>query len=140
MTKRVASLALALLCGLVFGIGLLLSTMTQPSKVIGFLDVTGRWDPTLAFVMAGAVGVYALALRWIAQRTPWLGGELQRPARGDFDIPLVAGSAIFGIGWGLSGFCPGPAIVAAGSGAPTALVFVATMLVGTVVGGLLDRR
>jgi len=140
VTKRVASLALALLCGLVFGIGLLLSTMTQPSKVIGFLDVTGRWDPTLAFVMAGAVGVYALALRWIAQRTPWLGGELQRPARGDFDIPLVAGSAIFGIGWGLSGFCPGPAIVAAGSGAPTALVFVATMLVGTVVGGLLDRR
>ena len=124
--------AIAFLAGLTFGVGLLISGMTHPSKVIGFLDVTRRWDPTLAFVMVGAVGVYAIALHWLGQRAPAL-------AR-DIDVRLVAGSAIFGIGWGLSGFCPGPAIVAAGSGATTALVFIAAMLVGSLLGGSLDRR
>ena len=135
------SLVLAGVAGSVFGVGLLLAGMTNPARVVGFLDVTGAWDPSLAFVMGGAVAVYALAFRWIQRRRPdpWFDVLFHLPSRGDIDRPLVVGAAIFGIGWGLGGLCPGPAVVAAFAGSSAALVFVATMLVGLVVGRSLKR-
>ena len=106
--KRVSAFA----CGLIFAIGLGLAGMTQPAKVIGFLDLTGAWDPSLAFVMGGAVLVGLIAFPLIlARRRPWLGGRFALPERNDIDAPLVAGAALFGMGWGLSGYCPGPALV-----------------------------
>jgi uncharacterized membrane protein YedE/YeeE len=130
----------AFAAGLVFGLGLILSGMSDPGKVIGFLDVAGNWDPSLAFVMAGAiaVGVFAFAL---ARRraNAFLGGAMQLPARRDVDRRLVAGSLVFGIGWGLAGFCPGPALVALGSGYAKAAVFVAAMLAGMLVYSALQR-
>ncbi|NVB77176.1 MAG: YeeE/YedE family protein [Kofleriaceae bacterium] len=106
--------------------------MTQPAAVIGFLDPLSGWDPRLAFVMAGAVAVYAIAFRAIRGHmpSPWFDGRFHLPTRADIDRRLVIGSALFGIGWGLGGFCPGPGLVAAASGATGALVFVAAMLVG----------
>ena len=124
----------ALGAGLVFGAGLILSGMTDPGKVIGFLDVAGRWDPSLAFVMAGAivVGFFGFALAGRRGQS-LLGGVLQLPQRRDVDARLVAGSVVFGIGWGLAGFCPGPALVAFGSGVDQAAAFVAAMLGGMVI-------
>jgi uncharacterized membrane protein YedE/YeeE len=117
--------------GLIFGIGLIVSGMTDPGKVIGFLDLFGAWDPSLALVMGGAifVGVFAFAL---ARRrsTTFLGGALHLPAARDIDRRLLGGSLLFGAGWGLAGFCPGPAIVSAGSGQPKAIIFVLAMLAG----------
>ncbi|SCB28401.1 DUF6691 family protein [Cupriavidus alkaliphilus] len=115
---------LALLAGLVFGIGLILSGMANPAKVLGFLDLAGTWDPSLAFVMAGAilVGVAAFALARRRRRS-WLGLAAVTPR-------LLLGSAAFGIGWGLAGFCPGPALVALGAGYAKAWGFVAAMLAG----------
>lgn len=125
--------------GLLFGWGLLLSGMTDPGKVQGFLDLFGAWDPSLALVMGGAiaVGVFAFAL---ARRrtTSFLGGALKMPTSRDIDKPLIVGSLIFGAGWGLAGFCPGPAIVSMASGETKALVFVAAMLVGMLGFKLLD--
>jgi uncharacterized membrane protein YedE/YeeE len=128
-------------CGLVFGLGLLISGMTEPEKVLGFLDVFGAWDATLAFVMAGAVAVagagFALARR---QNAPLFAAKFSWPSRSDIDAPLVAGSALFGIGWGLSGICPGPALVnLAGLTAPI-VVFVAAMIVGMFGYELWQRR
>lgn len=126
------SFALAALAGVMFGAGLLLSGMTAPSKVIGFLDLGKGWDPSLAFVVAGAATVYALLFRVIRRRrtAPWLGLRFDVPTRQDIDRPLVAGAALFGIGWGLGGLCPGPGIVAAASGRGTGIAFVAAMLAG----------
>jgi len=119
------------LCGLIFGAGLLISGMTDPQKVLGFLDLFGAWDATLAFVMAGAVAVaasgFALARRRAA---PAFSPRFVWPDRNDIDAPLVGGAILFGIGWGLAGFCPGPAFTALTTGGSTALIFVATMLVG----------
>lgn len=119
------------LVGLLFGWGLLLSGMTDPGKVQGFLDLAGAWDPSLAFVMGGAilVGVFAFAL---AKRrtTTFLGGVMQLPGSRDIDRPLIVGSLLFGAGWGLAGFCPGPGIVAMAAGEAKAAVFVAAMLAG----------
>jgi len=117
--------------GLVFGMGLYLSGMTQPSKVQGFLDISGRWDPSLAFVMAGAIAVGFLAFSVVKRRTrTFLGDELQLPPIGKVDKPLVVGSFIFGVGWGLLGVCPGPAIFNVGLfDLPTA-IFVVSMAVG----------
>ena len=125
------SLIAALAAGLVFGIGLILSGMTDPGKVIGFLDLAGNWDPSLAFVMGGAiaVGFFAFALAGRRGRT-FLGGALHLPQRRDVDNRLVGGSLLFGIGWGLAGFCPGPALVSFASGVDQAAVFVAAMLGG----------
>ena len=124
----------ALAAGLLFGIGLIVSGMTDPGKVIGFLDVAGHWDPSLAFVMGGAVLVGFFAFRMAAKRTRnFFGGALQLPTRRDIDRPLIAGSVVFGIGWGLAGFCPGPALVSFGSGVDKAAVFVAAMLIGMLV-------
>jgi hypothetical protein len=125
--------------GLLFGAGLVISGMTDPRNVIGFLDFAGRWNPRLAFVMAGAVGVHALLLAVIARRrgaqAPWRGAGRSR-----LDAKLVVGSAIFGVGWGLSGYCPGPAIAALGFGLPTAFGFVLSMIAGTRLGDLVLRR
>ena len=112
---------IALLAGLVFGIGLLVSGMTDPAKVQGFLDLFGRWDPSLAFVMGGAIvvatGAFTLARRRAAAgRKSWSGEPIELPTANTIDARLIGGGVLFGIGWGLAGFCPGPAIVAASSG------------------------
>lgn len=130
----------AFAAGLVFGIGLILSGMTDPGKIIGFLDLAGRWDPSLAFVMAGAVLVGFFAFRLAGQRgRSFLGGALHLPARRDIDARLIAGSAVFGVGWGLAGFCPGPALVALGAGIDQAALFVAAMLAGMVIYDAAER-
>ena len=117
--------------GLVFGIGLLLSGMSDPGKVKGFLDLAGSWDPSLAFVMAGAIAVGLFAVRFAARRArTFFGHALELPTARDIDLRLVAGSAVFGVGWGLAGFCPGPSLVALGAGADQAVVFVISMLIG----------
>ncbi len=132
MQKRHFLPAFAL--GLLFGLGLCLSGMTQPLKVQGFLDVAGLWDPSLAFVMGGAVGVGLLGF-WLARRTPrsLLGEAFSFPPESGVDAPLLIGSAIFGVGWGLSGVCPGPAIVNLGFFSENALIFAAAMLIGMVL-------
>jgi len=124
----------AFAAGLVFGIGLILSGMTDPGKVIGFLDVAGPWDPSLAFVMGGAILVGFFAFRVAGKRPQaFLGGAMHLPQRRDIDNRLVGGSLVFGIGWGLAGFCPGPALVSFASGVDQAAVFVAAMLGGMLV-------
>ncbi len=134
-------IALAFVAGLVFGLGLLLSGMADPGKVLGFLDLAGAWDPSLAFVMAGAIGVGALAFALARRRKrSLLGDAMQLPTKTGIDRRLVAGSLLFGAGWGLAGFCPGPALVALGMGESKAIVFVAAMLAGMGIFELVDRR
>jgi uncharacterized protein len=129
---RVMSLVIAALAGVLFGVGLLLSGMTVPARVVGFLNPLGGWDPSLAFVMGGAVVVYAIAIRVIrrARRDPWFDVRFHLPTRADVDAQLVIGAAVFGVGWGLGGFCPGPGLVAAASGSTPAIAFVLAMLAG----------
>lgn len=130
----------ALLSGLLFGIGLMVSGMANPAKVLGFLDVAGRWDPSLAFVMAGAIAVGSIAFMLAKRRKKsLLGLPMQIPASTDVTRRLVLGSAVFGVGWGLAGFCPGPALVALGAGFPKAWGFVAAMLGGMILFELLGR-
>ena len=118
-------------CGLLFGAGLLISGMTQPDKVLGFLDIFGAWDATLAFVMAGAVIVTSLGFALARRRgAPILASKLQWPTRHDIDAPLLIGAALFGIGWGLVGLCPGPAIVNLASLSLPVIVFVVAMAAG----------
>ena len=132
---------MALVAGLLFGAGLIVSGMANPAKVLGFLDVAGHWDPSLAFVMAGAIAVGTLAFLIAGRRgRSWLGRPIQWPTATGITARLVLGSAVFGIGWGLAGFCPGPALVALGSGVPKAIGFVGAMLVGMAVFSLLERR
>lgn len=119
------SLLLACLSGLIFGLGLLVSGMSNPAKVQGFLDIAGAWDPSLAFTMAGAIGVAMPCFFWAQQRSrTWLGLPLALPVNSRVDRRLVLGSVLFGIGWGLSGICPGPALVGLGGGFFPAMVFV----------------
>ena len=126
--------------GLLFGIGLMFSGMTDPGKVIGFLDLFGTWDPSLALVMGGAIMVGFFAFTVAKKRTTtFLGGVLRFPTNTDIDKKLVIGSLMFGTGWGLAGFCPGPALVSMADGQPKALVFVVAMLVGMVGFELMDR-
>lgn len=123
--------ALAFVAGLVFGLGLLLSGMADPAKVLGFLDLAGAWDPSLMFVMGGAVGVGVVAFAAARRRTRSLLGEpMQWPTATAVDRRLLAGALLFGAGWGLAGFCPGPALVALGLGQSKAGVFVVAMLAG----------
>lgn len=138
---RWMSLVLAGVAGVLFGIGLLMSGMTQPARVIGFLDPVSGWDPTLAFVMGGAVGVYGIAYRIIQRRRkdPWFDVRFHLPTRRDIDPQLVAGAAVFGIGWGLGGYCPGPALVSAGGAATSIVVFVVAMLAGMVLQSVTSR-
>jgi uncharacterized membrane protein YedE/YeeE len=134
----------ASIAGLVFGLGLLLSGMADPAKVLGFLDVAGAWDPSLIFVMGGAVGVGAVAFAAARRRArSLLGDTLQLPTKTAVDRRLLAGALLFGAGWGLAGFCPGPAIVALGLGEAKAFVFVGAMLAGMglfELAGLIRRR
>jgi uncharacterized membrane protein YedE/YeeE len=134
--------AVSFLAGLTFAAGLCLSGMTRPSKVIGFLDVAGAWDPSLALVMVGAIVVSALAFLRAGQRAaPALGGSFDLPdARSPVTARLVVGAAIFGVGWGLSGLCPGPAVVTLASGQTGALAFVGSMLAGMAVLRLVEGR
>ena len=126
--------------GLVFGIGLVVSGLVNPAKVLGFLDLAGAWDPSLAVVMAGAVAVGAIAFAVAGKRaSTLLGAPMALPAARGIDRRLVLGSLAFGVGWGLAGFCPGPALVALGAGKVKALVFVAAMLVGMLVFELVER-
>ena len=131
----------SLLCGLIFGSGLLISGMTQPAKVLGFLDIFGRWDPTLAFVMAGALAVssvgYALAR---GQIRPVIAAQHFWPEKTDIDRPLVIGSVLFGIGWGLVGLCPGPALENLAGLSPRVFVFVIAMIAGMGALDLWQRR
>lgn len=123
----------AALSGLVFGLGLIASGMTNPYKVQSFLDVTGKWDPSLALVMGGAIAVASLAFAWARRRQrSWSGDLMEWPSKKGVDRRLLVGGALFGMGWGLAGFCPGPAIVAMGAGMQEAWIFGAAMLVGFV--------
>ena len=124
----------AAFAGLLFGYGLSLSRMVDRHVVLGFLDVTGHWDPTLVFVLAGAVGVALVGYRLVLARArPVLAQTFQIPTRTSIDAPLLIGAAVFGVGWGLSGYCPGPAISASALGVANALVFLASMLAGMMV-------
>ncbi|MFZ2311480.1 MAG: YeeE/YedE family protein [Methylobacter sp.] len=131
----------AFLAGLLFGLGLIISGMTNPSKVIGFLDLAGAWDPSLAFVMGGAILVGAIAFSIAKKRQrSLLGAPMRLSSATKLDSRLLLGSLVFGIGWGLSGFCPGPAVVTAAAGQPKALIFVASMLAGMAIYSMIERR
>ena len=126
--------------GLLFGLGLLLSSMTDPAKVLGFLDLFGAWDPSLAFVMGGAIFVGFFAYTLARKRsTNFLGGALQLPKSSEIDKRLVLGGLTFGAGWGLAGFCPGPGIVSMASGEVKAAVFVAAMMAGMMIFEIAER-
>ena len=132
---------MALVAGLIFGLGLILSGMTNPAKVIGFLDLAGNWDPSLAFVMAGAIAVSFLPFRLAGKRSiAILGGPIRLPTSTELDRPLVFGSLAFGIGWGLAGYCPGPALTSLLSGGMKPIIFVAAMLAGMAIFELLQWR
>lgn len=130
----------AFLIGLLFGGGLLVSGMTQPEKILGFLDIAGRWDPSLIFVMVGALAVAAVGFRVADTRNASLFGDpVWRPATSAIDRRLLAGAAIFGTGWGLAGVCPGPALTNLGFGSLPAALFVGTMIAGMIGYELLAR-
>ena len=121
----------AFAAGLLFGLGLIVSQMVNPAKILGFLDLSGPWDPTLAFVFAGALAVAVPGVQLVLRRgRPVLAEKLSLPGRTDVDAALVAGAALFGVGWGLAGFCPGPAVTALTTGHPTVALFVAAMIAG----------
>lgn len=131
----------SLLAGLVFGLGLILSGMADPAKVLGFLDLAGPWDPSLALVMIGAIAVGLVAFNVVKQKTrSLLGMQLKLPTVRHIDRRLLGGSLLFGVGWGIAGFCPGPALAALGMGELKAAVFVAAMLLGMGIFELFERR
>ncbi len=129
----------AFFAGALFAVGLVVAGMTQPSKVIGFLDFFGAWDPSLMFVMVGAIGIHFVLFRWILRRpTPLFRARFEIPSRRDLTPRLILGSAAFGAGWGLGGFCPGPGIASLGAGSLWAITFVAGMTGGFVAHRLLE--
>lgn len=130
----------AFIVGLIFGIGLIVSGMTDPSKVIGFLDLAGRWDPSLGLVMAGAVMVGLLAFPFATRRDrSLLGNAMRLPTATQIDRRLVLGGLAFGVGWGLAGYCPGPALASLASGGAKPLIFSAAMLAGMALFELVER-
>ncbi len=130
---------LGLLCGLVFGIGLVVAGMSDPAKVLNFLDVSGVWDPSLAFVMGGAIVTAFVGYRWAWRRTaPAMMDRFDVPSSSAIDRPLLVGAALFGMGWGIGGFCPGPAWTALPLLAPGTLAFLPAMLAGLWLGGRLQ--
>lgn len=131
---------IALMVGLVFGLGMIVSGMTDPAKVIGFLDLAGDWDPSLAFVMAGAilVGIFAFAVARKRERS-LLGAPMRLPTATNIDRRLVLGSLAFGVGWGLAGYCPGPALASLATGGVKPLIFTLAMLAGMALFEVLDR-
>ena len=131
----------ALLSGVLFGLGLAISGMTDPAVVLGFLDLFGDFNPALMFVLGGAVGTTMLAFRLVLRRpAPLLEDRFQLPTRKDIDARLVIGAGLFGIGWGLAGYCPGPALTGITAGMPSAILFSAAMLAGMVLFGLWNAR
>jgi len=125
------ALLISLLLGLVFGVGLILAGMTNPAKVLAFLDIAGNWDPSLALVMSAAIAVAAPAFALARRRdVAWLGAPISSEPKASIDVALIVGSVLFGLGWGLSGYCPGPALVGLGAGILPALVFVIAMVFG----------
>ncbi|MCC5795490.1 MAG: YeeE/YedE family protein [Chromatiales bacterium] len=131
----------ALLCGLLFGVGLAVAQMTNPMKVLAFLDIFGDWDPSLAFVMGGALAVMLVGYPLVRRRgAPLFDSQFHVPTRRDLDARLIGGSALFGIGWGIAGYCPGPVIAALGFGITEPLLFVAAMLAGAQLQRLLMDR
>ncbi|MEL6572512.1 MAG: DUF6691 family protein [Pseudomonadota bacterium] len=132
---------LGFLCGLIFGVGLVISGMSDPAKVLNFLDVAGNWDPSLAFVMGGASVTAYIGYRLVWKRpAPLVMADFDIPKSTAIDRPLLTGAALFGIGWGIGGFCPGPAWTALPLMAPGTLAFVPAMLVGIVIGGPLKAK
>jgi uncharacterized membrane protein YedE/YeeE len=131
----------ALAAGLIFGAGLIISGMADPAKVQNFLDIAGSWDPSLAFVMIGAIAVTFTGYRFVLRRPkPLASPRFHLPTKSEIDARLVAGAAIFGIGWGLAGFCPGPALVSLGIGSDGARIFVLFMLLGMAAAALIAAR
>jgi uncharacterized membrane protein YedE/YeeE len=134
MMKKHFSLISQYAIGILFGSGLIISGMSNPQKILSFLDIAGLWDPSLLFVMGGAVLVGLAGFYLAGKRSEaFFGGALHIPSRRDISRPLVIGSFIFGAGWGIAGFCPGPALVALGAGHVKAFVFVIAMLVGMLI-------
>jgi len=130
----------AFLVGITFGLGLIISGMTNPAKIIGFLDVTSAWDPSLLFVMLGAVTVAFFAYRRVEKKpTSLLGDTIQLPKKTGLDKPLIAGAALFGVGWALAGYCPGPALASLLSGQISAVIFVISMIAGMGLFALIRR-
>jgi uncharacterized protein len=141
MSAPRARLFVALAAGLLFGAGLVISGMTQPVKVLGFLDVTGQFDASLVFVMLGAIGVHFFAYRLIKRRdAPLYDDKFQVPTRSDIDLRLILGALIFGAGWGVGGYCPGPAIASLAGGGLSALTFVSAMTLGMFATARLEAR
>ena len=133
-------LSIAFVSGALFAVGLAIAGMTQPSKVVAFLDVSGNWDPSLAFVMAAAIAVYFPINRLVQRRmAPIAGSAFHLPTRRDLDPKLVVGSCLFGIGWALAGYCPGPGITALGAGSRQAALFVVAMAVGMLLFEAFER-
>jgi uncharacterized membrane protein YedE/YeeE len=131
---------IALIVGLLFGVGLIVSGMADPSKVLGFLDLAGRWNPSLAFVMAGAILAALAGFRFAAGRErSLLGGAMRLPGATKIDRRLVLGGLAFGVGWGLAGYCPGPALASLASGGAKPLIFSAAMVAGMLIFELLER-
>ena len=132
---------LTLFAGLTFGFGLIISGMSNPNKVINFLDITGNWDPSLALVMLGAIPLAFLGFRWIeTSHKTIFNEELHLPGKDNFNTNLLIGSLLFGVGWAITGFCPGPALVALGTGSVKAIFFVAAMLMGMLVHDRILKR
>lgn len=127
--------------GLIFGIGLVISEMANPAKVLNFLDVTGTWDPSLAFVMAGAIAVAAAGYWLVFRRSrPLISDSFHVPPRWPIESRIIVGAALFGIGWGLAGFCPGPAVTSLALGAPGTLAFIPAMLAGVAIAAVVRSR
>ena len=132
-------LVVSYLIGLVFGVGISISGMANPAKVLNFFDVAGHWDPSLAFVMGGALIVSFVGYRFVLRRpAPLLASIFQLPTRRDLDLPLLGGAAVFGIGWGIAGFCPGGALPALGTGYTEVYIFAAALLGGIIIAKLLQ--
>ena len=133
MTRSIS----ALICGLIFGVGLAVSGMVNPAKVLGFLDITGQWDPSLSLVMGGGLAVFAIGFPLTQRRArPFFADAFQVPTRRDIDPRLVGGAVLFGIGWGLAGLCPGPALTGLAFGLTKIYFFVAAMIAGSLTYGI----
>ena len=140
MKRPILHSVFALLSGIVFGLGLILAGMSNPRKVLSFLDVTGLWDPSLIFVMAGAIGVGIVAFTIAKKRTKaFLGDVMHMPTKQDIDRKVIVGGLVFGIGWGIAGICPGPALVLLGAGSKQGIIFLIAMLIGIVVYSVINN-
>jgi len=138
--EDLSAIAAAFAIGVLFGLGLTISQMVSPEKILNFLDLAGNWDPSLLFVMVAAVAVTFIGYRWVLARpTPLLGDRFQVPTRTDLDARLIAGAALFGLGWGVAGYCPGPAVTALSLGDAKTFAFVAAMLAGMLAYNAFDR-